>query len=109
MEKFKITDTDYKCVRSDSTILQEKECEMEPAGTIATGHGITMFRLLAIKARFKLEIKGMNGSGQTMYSLVKERYGFKGNRQKVYEQFCQYIEEEAKKLKAGDIQTTYAE
>jgi hypothetical protein len=68
-------------------------------------HGITIFSLLSIKGRFYLEMKGMRGRGQTMYSLVKEHYGFKGTRQKVYEQFCQYVEKESAKIKAEDIQT----
>lgn len=69
-----------------------------------TGHGITMFSLLAMKGRYKLELAGLKGRGQTMYSLVKQRYGFKGNRQSVYEQFCEMIEQEAKKLEKSDIQ-----
>jgi len=83
--------------------------EKNASGTMFHGHGITMYRLLAIKSRLYLEIKGMNGRGQTAYSAVKEQYGFKGSRQKVYDQFCQYIEQEALKLKAGDIQTSYFE
>lgn len=72
--------------------------------TRLTEHGITMFSLLSIKGRFQLEMKGIRGRGQTMYSLVKEHYGFKGTRQKVYEQFCQYVEQESAKIKAEDIQ-----
>lgn len=71
--------------------------------TIFTNHGITMFSLLAMKGRYKLELSGLKGRGQTMYSLVKKRYGFKGNRQAVYDQFCHYIEQEAQKLQEGNI------
>ena len=70
---------------------------------VFTGHGVTMFALLAIKGRLRLEMEGLKGRGQTMYSLVKERFGFKGNRQAVYDQFCQYIEQEAKKLQPGEF------
>ena len=69
-----------------------------------TGHGITMFSLVSMKGRFKLELLGMKGHGPTMYSLVKQRFGFKGNRQAVYDQFCKYIEQESQNLKEGDIQ-----
>jgi uncharacterized protein (DUF2141 family) len=71
--------------------------------TTFTGHGVTMFSLVSMKGRLKLEMAGLKGRGQTTYSIIKERFGFKGDRQKVYQQFCQYIEEEAKKLKPGDI------
>jgi len=73
--------------------------------TVFTGHGITMFSLVSMKGRFKLELLGMKGSGPTMYSLVKKQFGFKGNREQVYDQFCKYIEQEAQKLKEGDIRS----
>jgi hypothetical protein len=72
--------------------------------TLCTGHGITMFSLNSIKSRLALEMAGLKGRGQTMHSLVKKRYGFKGNRQAVYDQFCQFIEQEYKKLQVNDIQ-----
>ena len=40
-------------------------------------------RLLALKGRLSLEIKGMKSKGRTAYSLAKERYKLSGNRQKV--------------------------
>ena len=71
--------------------------------TVFTGHGITMFSLVSMKGRFKLELLGMKGHGPTMYSLVKKMYGFKGNREQVYNQFCEYIEQQKQLLKDGDI------
>ena len=38
-----------------------------------------------------------------MYSLCKERFGFKGNRGAVYMQVCDLIESMSKKLKDGDV------
>ena len=70
---------------------------------VYSGHGIVMFKLLSIKSRFELELKGMKGRGQTMYSLVKQQYGFVGGRQAVYDRFCQYVQQEAAKLQPGDI------
>jgi len=75
---------------------------------VFTGHGITMFQLAALKMRMGLEMKGLKARGQTTYSYLKQRFGFKGTRQKVYEQFCQYIEEQAKLLQPGDIEDTSA-
>jgi hypothetical protein len=64
---------------------------------IITGDGLTIYSLLVIKSRYNLELKGLKGRGQTMYSLVKQRFGFKGSRQSVYNQFCSYIREQAEK------------
>lgn len=71
--------------------------------TIITGQGIVVYQLLSIKGRFALEIQGMKGRGQSMYALCKERFGFKGNKEKVYYQLCTMISAEAAKLKPGDI------
>jgi hypothetical protein len=52
------------------------------------------FVLLSLKGRLKLEILGMKVSkGKTAYSQVKTIFGFKGNRSKVYDLLCQYIEQ----------------
>lgn len=71
--------------------------------TILTGHGITMIQLLSIKGQLALESQGLKSRGRTMYARVKERYGFKGNRQAVYNQLCQLIDLEAQKLQPSDI------
>ena len=68
------------------------------------GKAVEVFSLISIKSRFGLELKGLKGRGQTMFSLVKERYGLKGNRQSVYEQFCQYVEQQKQLLQSGEIQ-----
>ena len=52
------------------------------------------FVLLSLKGRLKLEILGLKVSkGKTAYSQVKSIFGFKGNRSKVYDLLCQYIEQ----------------
>ena len=40
-------------------------------------------KLLVLKGRLSLELKGMKSKGRTAYSLAKERYNLSGNRQKV--------------------------
>ena len=61
-------------------------------GMITREVDIKRYSLYVIKVRYGLELRGMKSRGQTMYSLVKERYGFRGNRQSVYDQFCGYIQ-----------------
>lgn len=56
-------------------------------GFVATGDGIPLMRLATLKAGLKLEIVGMRVSrGSTCYSILKNQYGLKGNRQRVLEQ-----------------------
>lgn len=51
------------------------------------------FRLLALKGALKLECLGMRRSrGPSAYSIVKREFGFKGNKNSVYTQFCEEIE-----------------
>ena len=54
---------------------------------------INMFRMRALKGALKLEILGMRKKGRSAFSLVKEEYGFKGNKQKVLKQLELKIEE----------------
>ena len=49
-------------------------------------------RLLSLKYRFKLELKGIKFRGRTSYSIIKSEFDLKGSRQSVYEQFIQLVE-----------------
>lgn len=61
---------------------------------ITTPEGIEAFRLLSIKGRLSLELKGMRfSSRRSTFSHVKEQFGFKGNNQKIYDQYIQMLKE----------------
>ncbi len=63
-------------------------------GTIVfTGNDIERFRVRAWRSALKLEILGMTRRGQSVYSIVKNRFGFTGNKKKVLEQLNTYIKE----------------
>ena len=47
---------------------------------------IAAFRMRSLRGALKLEILGMKRRGRSVYSIVKEEFGFKGNKQKVLEQ-----------------------
>ena len=47
---------------------------------------IAFFRLKSLRGALKLEILGMKRKGRSVYSIVKEEFGFKGNKQKVLKQ-----------------------
>ncbi len=44
------------------------------------------YRMIALEKALKLELLGMKRRGQSAYSIVKQQYGLKGNREKVYNQ-----------------------
>jgi len=47
---------------------------------------IAMFRMKTLRSALKLEILGMSRRGRSVYSIVKEEFRLKGNKQKVLEQ-----------------------
>ena len=56
---------------------------------------IEAFRLRTLLKGLKLETMGMKMSrGASCYSIVKQDFGLKGNKQKVYDQFKQLLQKE---------------
>lgn len=53
---------------------------------VTTPEGIAFAQLISIKGAVHLEIKGLTSRGRSAYSVAKEKYGLKGNRQSVYDQ-----------------------
>ena len=67
---------------------------------LITGDKIEGARLIALKHMLHLEMKGMKRRGRSAYSIVKEELGFRGNRQRVYDQLEEYINEQVFDSKA---------
>ena len=64
-------------------------------GVMITGDDIGRYRLVVLKSALKLEIKGMRmHRGRTAYSIIKKEFGFKGDRQRVLDQFETMIQRE---------------
>jgi hypothetical protein len=61
--------------------------------TLDTPEAINAYRLCALRGALKLEIQGMTRRGQSAYSIIKQEFGFKGNKQKVLEQLQSKIDE----------------
>jgi hypothetical protein len=57
---------------------------------------IQLYGLKVLRSQLQLEIKGVKSRGQTAYSRIKQRFGFKGSRATVLEQFKNYIAEQEK-------------
>ena len=73
---------------------------------IDTPEGIAFAKAAARASMLSLEIKGMKRSSgrQTAYSIVKEVYGFRGNRQSVLDDLNEYIEAELRLRKLDDAE-----
>tara|TARA_B100002019_G_scaffold88104_1_gene76348 strand:- start:19976 stop:20203 length:228 start_codon:yes stop_codon:yes gene_type:complete len=66
---------------------------MEHTITADTPTQIALFRLLSLRGALKLETLGMKRRGQSVYSILKQEYGFKGSKQSVLTQLEQKIKE----------------
>ena len=64
-----------------------------------TPEQIDMFTFLSRKAALKLEMRGLKRGGQSVYSIIKQEYGFKGSRESVLKQ----MEEIIKQMKEGAV------
>ena len=60
---------------------------------IDTPDRIELFRILALRGALKMEILGMSRRGRSVYSIVKEEFGFKGSKKRVLEQLEEVITE----------------
>ena len=64
-----------------------------------TPEQIDMFTFLSRKGALKFEILGLKRSGKSVYSIIKQEYGFKGSRESVLKQ----MEEIIKQMKEGAL------
>ena len=54
---------------------------------------IDAFRLLTLRGALRLEVMGMKRHGRSAYAIVKEEFDLKGNKQKVFDQFTEILQE----------------
>lgn len=53
---------------------------------------VNAFRLLSLKSALNLECKGLKMSrGRSAYAIIKDEFGFKGNKEKVLTQFITHL------------------
>ena len=61
--------------------------------TLDTPEKIDMALFLTLRSALKMECLGMSRRGQSAYSIIKQEYGFKGNKKSVLEQMEKIIKE----------------
>ena len=58
-----------------------------------TSEQIHNFRYVTLLKGLELELKGLRmNRGRTAYSIIKEEFGFKGNKERVHKQFKELLE-----------------
>jgi hypothetical protein len=65
--------------------------------TLHTPHAIHFARLATLRSALSLDTQGLHRRGRSVYSIVKEEFGFRGSKQKVLEQLEAHID----KIKAS--------
>lgn len=63
------------------------------------GKRMIFFQLVSLRARLKLEIRGMTCHGPSAYTVLKKHFGFSGSRPKVLEQ----LEQKIQKIKEKEV------
>lgn len=77
-------------------------------GTVITGPDIDRTSILALRGALSLECKGIKMSrGQSAASIVKQRFGFKGNKISLLKQLDEFIEREVKPKMNTEQEVTY--
>ena len=82
------------------------DTESENGGLIiATRNGINFYRLCALKSALRLEVLGMKRRGMSVYRIVRNEFGFVGNKAEVLAQLIAHIDA----IKVDQAQKDYAD
>ena len=66
------------------------------------GIDVEFYRLLTLRSALSLEMLGMKNSRRSAYAIIKEEFGFKGNKQKVFDQIDKLIKKIKEKNHGND-------
>lgn len=65
-----------------------------PGAIAVTGDSIPLYRLLVLRGRLRLEIKGFGFKGKSTSAVIKQEFGIRGRTKKdVLAKFEAYIQE----------------
>lgn len=60
---------------------------------LTTPEQISAARLITLRGALKLELLGMKRRGRSAYAIIKDEFGLKGNKQRVYDQFDEIVKD----------------
>jgi hypothetical protein len=69
---------------------------------ILEGNDIKIYGLVVLRQQLKSEIRGLKFRFSA-YAFIKKKYGMKGNRQKVYDQFSDFVEKAIYENEGGKL------
>ena len=69
---------------------------------ILEGNDIKIYSLIVLRQQLKSEMKGLKFR-YSAYACIKRKFGFKGNRQKVYDLFNDYVEKQVYENEGGKL------
>jgi len=75
---------------------------------ILEGNDIKIYSLIILRQQLKSEMKGLKFR-YSAYAYIKKKFGFKGNREKVFNLFQDYLEKQVYENEGGKLSrsTTY--
>jgi len=66
---------------------------MNKTVVLDTPQAIDGFRVRTLRSALRLEVLGMSRRGPSVYSIVKQEFGFKGSKKRVLDQLCEWIKD----------------
>ena len=62
--------------------------QLPGGGVVCTGVGVDIYRILALRGMLEMEMAGLRRRGRSAFAVVKEEFGLRGNKERVYREFC---------------------
>ena len=83
----------YTTLMTNEKFIAREKPEVSDPWIAYTPENINFVRMATLKSALKLEIAGLRRRGRSVYSIVKEEFGLRGNKRTVLADFKKLIEQ----------------
>ena len=83
----------YTTLMTNEKFIAREKPEVSDPWIAYTPENINFVRMATLKSALKLEIAGLRRRGRSVYSIVKEEFGLRGNKRTVLADFEKLIEQ----------------
>ena len=83
----------YTTLMTNEKFIAREKPEVSDPWIAYTPENINFIRMATLKSALKLEIAGLRRRGRSVYSIVKEEFGLRGNKRTVLADFKKLIEQ----------------
>ena len=83
----------YTTLMTNEKFIAREKPEVSDPWIAYTPENINFVRMATLKSALKLEIAGLGRRGRSVYSIVKEEFGLRGNKRTVLADFEKLIEQ----------------